>query len=445
MKEFTVAIIGAPNVGKSTLFNRLIGKRLILENELPGTTRDRQTGTVQNDSSFINIIDSGGWNPGSKGVIESHVQNQTGAAFREADVILVLFDGKSGITPLDTQLIQHLRKEKKNVVYAVNKIDAPHMEGLVYEFYRLGIEPIIPVSALHNNNIDTLIEELTKASPAEPLRPVSHRVSSIRLSFVGRPNTGKSTLINTLCGEQRLIVTPIPGTTHDATSIQLEYEGSQVTIIDTPGLRKRKKPRTPFEGLMQISAQKTIHSSDIVGLLIDASEGFTSGDTHIAQNILKARRACFILLNKWDLVVNPELSLKNIMTYLAQKLPFIRWAPVTTVSAKTGLRTNRILHLAKEIFANYTQTLDTIKLNHVMSHALSKHPLRWKGKTISIKNITQVSTSPPLFQLEMNLPEMLHFSHIRYMENILREHFNLSGTPVNFKPKKTGIKEKRRK
>lgn len=440
--EFTVAILGAPNVGKSTLFNRLIGRRAILETNIPGTTRDRHYGTHISDKLKINVIDTGGWNPVNPGSLESQIQDQTKQAIEEGDVILVVFDGNAGITQTDIKLSNSLRKEKKKIVYCVNKLDNPKLEENMYEFYRLGIEKLIPVSALHNWNIDHLVATLKFACPKNLLKKSKRTYPHIKLCIAGRPNTGKSTLINALCGENRVIVNPEPGTTRDSTSICIPFDSHIIELIDTPGLRRKKKSRTPLEGLMQISTMKSIEHADIVCLLLDGAHGLTSGDARIAQMINDSNRSALILLNKWDVVEDPERTQKKIMSLLSSKIPFLRWAPVLTISAKTKLRISKILPLVDTIHQDFTRQLDESKLKKVINEAFQKHRILWRKKQLIVKNVRQTDASPPTIELEVNYPEMLHFSHKRYLENYIRENFSLEGSPLIIKTKKQKKRKK---
>ncbi|MFH1380136.1 MAG: ribosome biogenesis GTPase Der [bacterium] len=430
MKEFTVAIIGAPNVGKSTLFNRLTGKRSILETSAPGTTRDRHFGKLISNNVTINIIDAGGWNTSENNSIEFQIQNQTEQAFKDADIILALFDGKAGVTPVDIELAQILRQSKKNVVYTVNKLDNQNLEANMYEFYQLGIEKMIPISSLHNRNINNLITVLKKSCPKDLLRNLSPELPNIKLCIVGRPNSGKSTLINTLCGENRVIVNPEPGTTRDSTSTWLQIDSRTVELIDTPGLRRKKKAKNPMEGLMQISSQKAIEQSDIACLLLDGTQGLTSGDVRIAGIINESKKAAIVLLNKWDIVEDPEQIQKKIISQLTLKIPFLRWAPVITISAKTSLRVSKIYPLISRIHTNFTRLLDEPKLTKAISEAFQKHRILWNRRQLIFQSVKQAGYAPPTLELEVNFPDMLHFSHKRYLENFLRDRFPLLGTPL---------------
>jgi GTP-binding protein len=432
---FTVALIGAPNVGKSTLFNRLVGGRKILEHGRPGTTRDRQFGMVKNSDSPMRIVDCGGWT-GDRlldNSLQRQMQQQTEQALAEADAILVLFDGQAGITETDKQLIPLIRKQRKPIVYAVNKADNDTLETHAYEFYTLGIDNPIPCSALHNRNIDIIIEALQRHTPSIDQTAAMAQKPPIRICFMGRPNTGKSTLINTLCGEERMIVNPEPGTTRDATRTSVSMEGIEWNLIDTPGLRRKRKPRTPLEGLMQITAQKALEDTDIVCLLLDGVEGLTAGDIAVCRMIADAHRACIICINKWDIVAEPEKTLRDFMDILAIKVSFLRWAPVVPISAKTKLKVNRLVPLIRDVYRNYTQQFDQQALDQSLASALHKHPLQRKGQQLLLRRSRQIRSGPPVFHLEITHAEMLHFSYFRFFENTLRAQFELTGSPVIFK------------
>jgi len=427
-----VAIVGRANVGKSTLFNRLTRERRAIVDDTPGITRDRLVSEVSwGDRSFC-LVDTGGMEPDAAegaGGIQALVRRQAQAAVSEADLVIFLADGKGGLHPGDAQVIDFLRRSGKPVLYAVNKIDGPEREDDSYEFYQLGLERIFPISAAHGYGIrefmDVLVEMLPPASEEEAAG------SRIRVAVIGRPNVGKSSLVNRVLGAERVLVSEVPGTTRDAVDVAFMFGGEPYVLVDTPGIRRRSKTVDKIEKFSVLKALKSIERSQVALLVVDASDGITDQDVRIAGYIHERKRAAVVVLNKWDLVENEPRKLKEIDDSVGYALKFMPYAPVVRLSALTGSRVRRLLPTVSAVFLQYNTRVTTATLNEAIARAVAHHePPVHRGRRVKILYATQASMRPPTFVLFVTRPEAIHFSYERYLTNQIREAFSLDKTPI---------------
>jgi len=430
-----VAIIGRPNVGKSTLFNRIIGGRKALVHSVPGTTRDRNEVPVLWNGKEFYLIDTGGWEK-AKNEIGKETIKQMQKALESADLIMLVVDGKEGFHPVDGDIARILRKSSKPSILTVNKIDSSTDEIKINDFYVLGIDNTIAVSASHGRNINELLDkiaEFTMDSPQE-IKPPAENV--IRVVIVGKPNTGKSSLANKLLNEERLIVNDAPGTTREAIDLQFSRGTTDFILIDTPGLHRKHNFTDDMEYLGTLSARKAIERSNLAILLMDATQKIGETEARIAEIILENKCACLIVINKWDLVENREEAVKIVKAQLEEKLPFLWWSKIVFISAKTGQRTDKVLDEAETIFKNYSKIIDAKELKETVLSASQRIPLSRHGTVLKIKSCVQDNIHPPSFTMGVNSTATLHFSYKRYLENVLREKFDLTGTPINMRFRK---------
>lgn len=425
-----VAIIGRPNVGKSTLFNRIVGKRVAIIEDFPGVTRDRLYEDVEwNNKRFI-IVDTGGFQPEPDEDITREVKKQALIAIEEAEVVILMMDAETGPLPADIELIDILRKHEKKVIYAINKIDGPNDEKrLLYDFYAIGIEPN-PLSALNGYHYDEFMDKLSSMLRETPPQET---VSYPRIAVVGRPNVGKSTLVNSLLGKERMIVSPVPGTTRDAVDSICSYYKKKYIIIDTAGIRKKGRMSGTVERYSFMRTLKNIGASDVTLIMIDSVDGIVDMDQKIAGLVYKAGKGAIILLNKWDLVDKKTISMKDIEEYVYKRLWFMRYAPVLTISAINKQRVTKIFPLVDEIIEEANKRINTHELNLFLRDILSeKEPPSYHDKKVKIYYITQVMTSPPSFAIFTNIKQGITTPYIRFIENRLRERFSFKGVPLRF-------------
>lgn len=425
-----VAIVGRPNVGKSTLFNRLIGERKAIEEKMPGVTRDRIHGRATWLGTEFFVIDTGGITFSETMELERLVQNQALLAMEEANVIVFLTDGREGLTALDEEIAMLLHRQGRPVILAANKTEGK-MVGLE-DFYRLGFGEPIPVSAAHGLNIGDFLDRVVSFFPAREKRPET-AMETIRIAVVGRPNVGKSSFINALLGEDRNIVSTIPGTTRDAVDITLVQDEKAFTFVDTAGIRRKSRVREDVEYYSVLRALKAIDNADIALLLLEATEGVTEQDQKIAGYIQDSGRAVIIALNKWDLFkgAGRENAAVTQVDNVRENLKFFNYAPVVFTSIHEPRRLKRLFSLFGEVYGEYTRRISTPLLNHLLSDALSMNPLPTSGKRKArIYYWTQPAVKPPTFILFANDPKSIHFSYLRYLENRLREAFGFQGSPL---------------
>ena len=429
MSKPIVAMVGRPNVGKSTLFNKLAGKRISIVQDTPGVTRDR----VYAESEWLNrkftMIDTGGIEPESSDIIVKQMRRQAQIAIEMADVIVFVVDGKEGLTAADQEVAQMLRKSKKPVVLVVNKIDRLALEENSYEFYNLGIGDPITISASQGLGLGDMLDEVVKYfnDPSEDEEDDEY----IRIAMIGKPNVGKSSLINRLLGEERVIVSNVPGTTRDSIDSYLETEDGKFILVDTAGLRRKSKVKEEIERYSVIRTYAAIEKADVAILVIDAEQGITEQDEKIIGYAHEMNKAIMVVVNKWDLIEKDDKALSNYQKDLQQKLKFMPYAKYLFISALTGQRVHKILSTAKYCYDNYSKRVSTGLLNDVISKAvLMKEPPVVALKRLKIYYATQVATKPPKFVFFVNDPNLLHFSYGRYLENQLRESFDFDGTGI---------------
>lgn len=429
----TVAIVGRPNVGKSTLFNKLTGSRISIVDDTPGVTRDRIYGDCEWLGHKFLLIDTGGIEPYSDDVILKQMRAQADIAIETADVIIFVTDVTTGILAADSEVASMLQKSRKPIVLCVNKCDsigAPPAE--FYEFYNLGLGDPFAVSSVHGHGTGDLLDEVIKYLPNENTKDEEND-EIIHVAVIGKPNVGKSSLINRICGENRAIVSDIAGTTRDTTDTFVENAFGKFNFIDTAGIRRKSKVTDAIERFSVIRARSAVERANVCVIMIDAVEGFTEQDSKIAGIALEAGKACIIAVNKWDAVEKDSDTMKNYKKKLSTDFSFMSYAPVLFISAKTGQRLDKLFDLIAFVHSQNSMRISTGKLNEVLAEATSRvQPPTDKGKRLRIYYMTQASTRPPTFVFFVNNSELFHFSYQRYLENQIREVFGLDGTPVRF-------------
>jgi len=444
MQKPFVALVGRPNVGKSTLFNRLAGEPLAIVDDTPGTTRDRLLSEAEWNGRAFHIIDTGGIDPtggkdplsvGSADYIE---QIRLGAelAIREADVVLLLVDGVSGITPADKEVAQILRRNQKivdgkpfpPVLLVVNKADNETLRMGAPQFYELGIGDPHPISAVHGTGTGDLLDVLVESFLPEEKETED---DSVKIALVGKPNVGKSSLLNKLVGEERAIVSPIAGTTRDAVDTKFEFDGIPVTLIDTAGIRRRGKVEPGVEKYSVIRSMRAIERADVALLMIDATTGISAQDAHIAGYVLEANKSTVVLVNKWDAVEKDSETMNLYTEIIRRDLNFISYVPILFISVKTGQRVDQVMPLALKVQEERLARLSTAQLNKILQEAQdAHHATSSSGRSLRIYYGTQVRSDPPTFLIYCNDPKLAHFSYVRYLENQIRKVYPFSGTPI---------------
>mgnify|MGYP000962529777 CR=1 FL=1 len=430
MAKPIVAIVGRPNVGKSTLFNQLAGKRISIVEDTPGVTRDR----IYADSEWLNtaftMIDTGGIEPDSQDELLQQMKYQAEIAIETADVILFLTDAKEGITSTDRDVADLLRKSEKPIVLAVNKIDTQEEEAGLYEFYNLAIGEPMSISASHKRGIGDMLDEIVKRFP--PVGVVEDEEDVIHIAVVGKPNVGKSSLVNRLLRQERVIVSDIPGTTRDAIDTPAEIDGEKYVIIDTAGIRRKSRVSDSLERYSVIRALSAIRRCDVALIVIDTTMEVTEQDTKIAGLVHEEGKGSILVMNKWDTIEKQTNTMNKYRQRLMNDLSFMTYAPSVFISAKTGQRVERILELVKFVYQQCTFRISTGVLNDCLADAIAvNEPPSDKGRRLKILYGTQVSVKPPTFVLFVNDPDIMHYSYKRYLENYLRKTFGLEGTPLH--------------
>ena len=432
MPKPVVAIVGRPNVGKSTLFNRIIGRNFAVVDNMPGVTRDRNYAEAEwNDKRFL-LVDTGGFEPETEDVMLSKMREQTTLAVEEADFIIFLLDGKEGLLPADIEVSHRLRASGKPVLYAANKVDGERHEGFLPDFYRLGMDALFPISAQHGQGFSDLMDALGGLLPEAPAEPEGTAVAEIpRIAIIGRPNVGKSSFVNALMGEDRMIVSPVAGTTRDAVDSVYTYYGKKYVLVDTAGIRSRGKISQGVEKYSVMRAMKGIERADVALVLIDASEGITEQDERIVGLAHEAGKGIILVLNKWDLVPDKEEGYKRFINDVQQRLKFVDYASVITISAATRQRITKVFEEIDKVMEEVQRRVPTAELNRVFAQLVAGHePPLYRAKRVKYYYATQVGIKPPTFVVFVNYPAGVHFSYIRYMENNLRRAFGFHGTPV---------------
>lgn len=424
-----VAIVGRPNVGKSTLFNRLAGQRISIVQDTPGVTRDRVYAGAEWLSHNFNIIDTGGIEPEREDIIVKQMRRQANIAIETADVIVFVVDGKEGLTPADHEVANMLRKSKKPVVLVVNKVDSLREEENGWEFYNLGIGDPITISASQGLGIGDMLDRIVEGFGDYKVDEEDDEY--IRIAMIGKPNVGKSSLINKLLGEERLIVSNIPGTTRDSIDSTLENDLGKFILVDTAGIRRKSKVKEEIERYSVIRTYAAIERADVCILMIDATEGITEQDEKIVGYAHELNKAIMVIVNKWDLIEKDDKTMQKYKEDLEASLKFLKYAKYLFISAKTGQRTHKVLEVAKECYDNYSKRVGTGVLNEVINRAvLMNEPPLVSLKRMKIYYATQVATKPPKFIFFVNDTNARHFSYSRYLENQLRDSFDFSGTGI---------------
>jgi GTP-binding protein len=448
MSKPVVALVGRPNVGKSTLFNRLAGERLAVVDDRPGTTRDRLVAEAEWRGVAFDVVDTGGIDPTAVGKEEplsldsadyiEQIRAQAEMAARGADAILFLVDVESGLTAPDREVAAILRRQQREregakpppVLLVVNKCDNAARRSQAVEFFELGMGDPIPISSLHGTGTGDMLDQLFE-SLGTIGKPKQKRDSSLHIAIVGRPNVGKSSLLNRLLGEERVIVSPIPGTTRDAIDTQMVFNKIPITLIDTAGIRRRGRIEPGVEKYSVLRALKAMDRADVVLLLIDGTEGVTAQDEHIAGMALDKMLSVIVLVNKWDIVPKDTHTMPAYAEQVRERLNFLDYVPVLFISAKTGMRVNKVIPMALQVQEERKRRIPTGELNRIIRSALDAHaPPSKSGKRLRIFYATQVRSDPPTFLFHVNDPQLVHFTYERFLENRIREHHGFIGTPL---------------
>ncbi len=434
MKKPVVALLGRPNVGKSTIFNRLVGKKISIIEDTPGITRDRIYGNVEYRNYNFHLIDTGGIDL-EENSFNDEIKVQASLAIDEADVIIFVVDGKEGLTSNDFAVRDMLLRSKRKVVVAINKCDSNKIKETEYEFYELGFEKYFQVSGEHNIGIMELLDEVV--SEFEPIEEEYQDL--IKFSIIGRPNVGKSSLVNAILNEDRVIVSDVAGTTRDAIDTVFTYHGEDYVVIDTAGMRKKGKVYEAVEKYSLLRSMKAIDRSDVCCIVINAEEGIIEHDKHIAGYAIDAGKAVVLVVNKWDVITNKDAEMKKWKKDIENNFQFMPYAPVVFLSAKTKKRIHTLMPEILKSYENSHKEIKTSLLNNVITDAYSLNlPPTYKGKRLKIYFSTQVGVNPPTFNIQVNSKGLIHFSYERYLENKIRESFDFTGTPIVLQFKNKG-------
>ncbi len=431
----TVCLIGRPNTGKSSLFNRLIGERKAIIDDLPGVTRDRLYGIVNYKETSFSLIDTGGIDL-EDATFNENIRMQAEIAIEEADVIVFVIDGKEAVTSNDLAVRDLLMRSQKRVIVALNKIDDKMHEDKVYDYYELGFDPIIPVSAEHKRNINLLLDEITRDFTPYMKEP---KEEAIRFSIIGRPNVGKSSLVNALLGEERQIVSNVAGTTRDSNDSRFTYEHQEYLVIDTAGMRKKGKIYENVEKYSLIRSLKAMERSDVCVVVIDAEAGIIEHDKHVVSYALGLGKAIVLVVNKWDTVKNKDQAMKEWKKKIANEFQFIPFVPVIFLSALMGSRIHTLMPAIIKAYQSYTKEIKTSVLNDIIRDAVALHePPSYKGRRLKIYFVSQTGSEPPKITFHVNSKSLVHFSYERYLENKIRESIDLEGSPIILQFKNRG-------
>ena len=441
-----IALVGRPNVGKSTLFNRLVGERMAIVDDTPGTTRDRLFGDADWNGRDFTVIDTGGIDPThggrtplSVGSVDfiGDIRLQAQAAIQEADAVLFVASGEDGITEPDREVANILRRMQRKqpdgsflppIFMVVNKCESRERRDAAPEFYELGLGDPYPISSIHGTNTGDLLDALVASFPEQKEQEEDN---NIKIAIVGKPNAGKSSLLNKLVGEERVIVSPIAGTTRDAIDMQIEFGGLPVTLIDTAGIRRRGKIEKGVEEYSVIRAFKAIERADVALLMIDATTGITTQDAHIAGFIKDEWKSCVVLVNKWDAVPKDDATMEAYTEKILDELNFVSYVPILYISAKTGQRVDQVMPMALRVQEERLARLTTSKINEIIHNAQDAHPHpTHAGRALKMYYGTQVRSDPPTFMIYVNEPSLMHFTYLRYLENQIRAEYNFLGTPI---------------
>lgn len=424
-----LAIVGRPNVGKSTLFNRILGRRQAIVEDVPGVTRDRNYALVTRFDRPFMLVDTGGFEPASDDRLLAQMREQSQLAMEEADIILFLLDGREGLTPADREVATMLRQVDKPVLFVVNKVDGPSQEAAIVDFYALGIDELWPVSAEHGPGVSDLMEQVVRHFPSSPEAPDED--DQTRLAIIGRPNVGKSSLVNRLLGYERMVANPVAGTTRDSIDTPFVYNRHRYVLIDTAGIRRKGRVSQKLEKYSVLQALKALDRADIALMVLDAREGITDQDLTVAGYAAERGRAVVLVLNKWDLVPKDHTTAGMYIKNLREAFKFLPEVPIHLVSALTGLRVSKIMADVEKVRDEYNRKIPTAALNRVLDDAQKSHqPPVYQGKRLRFFYMTQTGTRPPSFILFVNKAEGVHFSYRRYLTNCLRQAFGFAGCPI---------------
>ncbi|OGP13326.1 MAG: ribosome biogenesis GTPase Der [Deltaproteobacteria bacterium GWA2_54_12] len=425
-----VAVVGRPNVGKSTLFNKLLGKKKAIVHDQPGVTRDLNYADTEEMGRAFTLVDTGGFEPDAGNIITKQVRDQARLAIEDADVIVFVMDARAGLIPQDEELVDMLRRAGKPVIYVANKIDTPRQAALVADFYSLGVDEIMGVSAEHGLGITELIDEILRRLPEREEVPVDE--DRIKVAIVGRPNVGKSSLLNRLIGKSRAIVSDIAGTTRDSVDTPVDMDGGKYLFIDTAGIRKKSKVSLTVESYSVMEAIRSIERCDVALLLVDGKEGVSTQDEKIAGLIEDRKKCCAVIVNKWDLAPEKDThTVEYAKETIRQKLPFIAYAPVLFTSALTGQRVPKVLETVNELFERGRSKASTSALNSALESIVArKHPPASRGREVKFYYMTQVAVLPPTFLIFCNHPDGVEDSYVRFLTSALREAIGMEGIPL---------------
>ena len=430
MQRPIIAIIGRPNVGKSRLFNRLLRKRVAIVEDEPGVTRDRNYALCDYQGRPFTIVDTGGLDPTIRGGIMAQMRDQTKRAIEEADLLLFLMDDKEGVTPVDEEIVRLLRRTPKSVFYVVNKIDRPKAENRMHDFYRLGVDQLYPISAEHGHGVAELLEQVVKAIPL-PERPVEIPQEHPKIAVVGRPNVGKSTLVNTVLGEDRLLTSEIPGTTRDSIDTLVEYKDRKYVFIDTAGIRRRGRIEWGVERFSVGRALMSLERCDVALLLLDGQEGVVEQDTKLMGQILKLGKGCILLINKWDFWEKEPEAKDNFRAELDRRFAYASHVPSLFLSALSGKKIPQVFALIDRVMIAYSQRISTGDLNRFFEAIVKSHPPpSYRSHRVKLYYFTQTGTRPPVFVTFCNYPAGITSSYLRYLENQIRVTFGFLGVSI---------------
>jgi len=424
-----VAIVGRPNVGKSTLFNRLVGSRKAIVDDMPGVTRDRNYASIDRYEVPFILVDTGGFEPETADRMLQQMREQSRLAMEEADVILFVMDGREGLTPADREVAEMLRRVEKPVFYLVNKVDGEKLEMLSSDFYALGVDRLHTISAEHNRGVGDMLDELIAILPHSLSDGSDQDVP--RIAVVGRPNVGKSSLVNRLLGFERVVANPTPGTTRDSVDTYFTCNRKRYQLIDTAGIRRKGKTTQKLEKYSVVDALRSIERADVVLIVLNAEDGVTEQDSKIAGYAYEAGRGCIFVVNKWDALEKNNATTGKFVERIRTEFKYLPFAPIIFVSAKSGQRVPKIIPEVDKVMAQYARRVTTSELNRVFSEATeTKHAPLSQGRRVKFYFATQVSIKPPTFVIFTNSPEGIHFSYERYLANRFREAFGFEGTPI---------------
>ena len=422
-----IAIVGRPNVGKSTLFNRLIGRRRSLVRDVPGVTRDRLYGTAVHERWQATVVDTGGFDPSSESDLVQGVRRQVLQAVDEADLLVFVVDGRAGVSGLDEEIAGILRKSNRPVLLAVNKVDGAEQESPTGDAYRLGFTPVLTISAEHGRGVAELLEACRDLAPA--VLPETG-TEGTRVAIIGRPNVGKSSLVNAVLGHERVLVHDQPGTTRDAVDTPLSFRGRDYLLIDTAGIRRKGKVTEPLEKLAVVMALKSLERCQVAVLVVDASEGVAAQDAHIAGYANDAGRATVVAVNKWDLVPPGLVTKGDVTTQIYERLPFLEHAPICFTSAVVGFGLRDLFDQVDLVAAEAQKRLQPGEVLSTLRQAVERRPMSSRGVPLRVQSAQQVAIGPPTFAIRVNLPDQIHFSYERYLINSLRHSHSFAGSPI---------------